>query len=126
MKPISSLRGESLNLMTGPIILSTRTSISLKNSTQWSQIAKYKKPMRNLHLTPMTTGISTWNWQYQGETTQTHNTQRSRSSSETPMVSQLGQRTRTQSLSCSMKWNTRTVSKRHLRRITLPRTYSRK
>ena len=32
--------GGSLNLMTGLIILSTRTSISLKNSTQWSQIAK--------------------------------------------------------------------------------------
>ena len=34
------IEGGSLNLMTGPIILSTRTSIWLKNSTQWSEIAK--------------------------------------------------------------------------------------
>ena len=34
------IEGGSLNPMTGPIILSTRTSILLKNSTQWSQTAK--------------------------------------------------------------------------------------
>ena len=32
--------GGSLNHMTGPIILSTRTSISLTNSTRWSQTMK--------------------------------------------------------------------------------------
>ena len=34
------IEGESPNPMTGPIIPSTRTSISLKNSTRWSQTAK--------------------------------------------------------------------------------------
>ena len=36
----SSLRAESLNPMTGPIILSMRTSVLLKKSTRWSQTAK--------------------------------------------------------------------------------------
>ena len=34
------IEGESLNPMTGPIILSTRTSISLTNSTRWSQMTR--------------------------------------------------------------------------------------
>ena len=35
--------------------------------------SEIKKQMRNSHLTHTTTGISTWNWQYLGETTPTHN-----------------------------------------------------